>query len=136
VAASENLAVHTALSEAENRNDFSHHGDYLHDDIEFHLVGGEVLVGLDAYVGNVQARYSAREGFSVVLDDQFATDDRVVCRWRVRATHTGDFAGFPATGKQIEFPGMSLWEFDHGKARRGWGFLDLASLTGQLQADE
>jgi uncharacterized protein len=67
------------------------------------------------------------------LDDQFATDDRVVCRWRSRATHTGDFFGFPATGKQNEFPGMSLWEFDHGKARRGWDFLDLASLLAQLQ---
>jgi steroid delta-isomerase-like uncharacterized protein len=132
--ASENLAVHTALTDAENRHDFSHHGDYLHDDIEFHQVGGEVLVGLDAYVTTLQAGYEALEGFSVVLDDQFATDDRVVCRWRARATHTGEFAGFPATGKQIEFPGMSLWEFDHGKARRGWGFLDLASVMAQLQA--
>jgi predicted ester cyclase len=50
-----------------------------------------------------------------------------------QARHTGDFAGFPATGKQIEVPGMSLWEFDHGKARRGWGVLDLASLLAQLQ---
>ena len=131
--ASENLAVHTALTDAENRHDFSHHGDYLHDDIEFHLLGGEVFVGLDAYVTNVQAGYEALEGFSVVLDDQFATDDRVVCRWRAHATHTGEFAGFPATGKHVEFPGMSLWEFDHGKARRGWGFLDLASLLAQLQ---
>jgi hypothetical protein len=29
-----------------------------------------------------------------------------------------------------------LWEFDHGKARRGWGFLDLASVMAQLQADQ
>jgi hypothetical protein len=28
---------------------------------------------------------------------------------------------------------MSLWEFDHGKARRGWSFLDLASVMAQLQ---
>jgi hypothetical protein len=33
-----------------------------------------------------------------------------VCRWRARGTHIGDFAGFPATGKEIEFSGMSLWE--------------------------
>jgi steroid delta-isomerase-like uncharacterized protein len=132
--ARENLAAHTALTEAENRHDLTHHGDFLHDDIEFHLVGGEVLVGIDAYVTMMEAGYAGLEGFSVVLDDQFATDDRVVCRWRARATHTGEFVGFPATGKQIEFPGMSLWEFDHRKARRGWGFLDLASLMAQLQA--
>ena len=132
--ASQNLAVHTTLTEAENHHDLSHHGDYLHEDIEFHLVGGEVLVGLDAYAGMVQSLYAALDGFAVILDDQFATDDRVVCRWRARATHTGDFAGFPAAGKQIEFPGMSLWEFDHGKARRGWAFFDLALLMAQLQS--
>ena len=87
--ASENLAVHTTLTEAENHHDLSHHGDYLHEDIEFHLVGGEVLVGLDAYAGMLQSLYAALDGFSVILDDQFATDDRVVCRWRARATHTG-----------------------------------------------
>ena len=131
--ASENLAVHTALTDAENRHDFSHHGDFLLEDIVFHLAGGEVLVGLNTYIANVQAGYEALDGFSVVLDDQFATDDRVVCRWRARATHTGDFYGYSATGRKIEFPGMSLWEFDHGKARSGWGFLDLASLMAQLQ---
>ena len=91
--ASENLVVHTALTDAENRHDFSHHGDYLHDDIEFHLLGGEVFVGLDAYVANVQAGYEALQGFSVVLDDQFATDDRVVCRWRPRPGTPGILPG-------------------------------------------
>jgi steroid delta-isomerase-like uncharacterized protein len=131
---SENLAVHTALFNAENRQDLSHHGDYLHDDIEFHQAGAEVLVGIDAYVAHVKAAHTALGGFSVVLDDQFATEDRVVCRWRALGTHIGDFAGFPPTGKLITFAGMSLWEFDHGKARRGWAFLDLASLMAQLQS--
>jgi len=80
----------------------------LHDDIEMNIIGGEVQVGIDAYVVMVQSLHAALDGFSVVLDDQFATDDRVVCRWRARARHTGDSAGFPATGKQIEVPGMSL----------------------------
>ena len=133
MSARENLAVHTALTEAENRHDLSHHRDFLHDHIEFHLVGGEVLVGLDAYVASVQAGQAVLEGFSVVLEDQFATNDRVVCRWRARGTHIGEFFGLPASGKQIEFTGMSLWEFDHGKARRGWGFPDIASVMAQLQ---
>ena len=40
MSARENLAVHTALTEAENRHDLSHHRDFLHDDIELHQVGG------------------------------------------------------------------------------------------------
>ena len=44
-----------------------------------------------------------------VIDDQFATDDRVVCRWRINGTHSKDSFGFPATGKHIEYAGMSAW---------------------------
>jgi steroid delta-isomerase-like uncharacterized protein len=131
--ASENLAVHTAWTEAENRHDLTHHGEYLHDDIIFHQPGSEVLVGLAAYVTMMQGLYAGLEDFSVILDDQFATDDRVVCRWRARGTHSGEFFGLPATGKLLEFPGISLWEFDYGKARRGWSFPDFASVMMQLQ---
>jgi len=129
----ENLAVHTAWTDAENRHDLTHHGDYLHDDIQFHQPGWEPLVGLTAYVTMMQALFAGLEGFCVTLDDQFATDDRVVCRWRARGAHSGEFFGLPATGKRLEFPGISLWEFDDGKARRGWSFPDIASVMTQLQ---
>jgi steroid delta-isomerase-like uncharacterized protein len=82
----------------------------------------------------MQALYAGLEGFSVILEDQFATDDRVVCRWCARGTHSGEFFGLPATGKRLEFQGISLWEFDDGKARRGWSFPDIASVMTQLQA--
>jgi steroid delta-isomerase-like uncharacterized protein len=131
--AGENLAVHTAWTEAENRHDLTLHANYLHGDIHFHQPGSEPLVGLDAYVAMMQALYAGLEGFAVILDDQFATDDRVVCRWHARGTHSGEFFGLPATGKRLEFQGISLWEFDDGKARRGWSFPDIASVMTQLQ---
>lgn len=132
--ASENLAVHTAWTEAENCHDLTHHGEFLHHDIEFHQPGGQQIAGLDAYVAMVEGLYAGLEGFAVTLDDQFATDDRVVARWLARGKHNGEFSGFPATGKQIEFAGVSVWEFDSGKARRGWSFPDIASVMLQLQA--
>ena len=67
-----------------------------------------------------------------MLEDQFATDDRVVCRWTASGTHEGELYGIPATGKHIAYTGVSLWEFDDGKARRGWIFPDVASLMTQL----
>jgi hypothetical protein len=51
---------------------------------------------------------------------------------RMSGTHQGDLDGIPATGKQLEWTGVSLWEFDGGKARRGWIFSDAAGLMGQL----
>jgi len=130
--AKENLVLHTAWTEAEQRHDLTHHGDFMHRDIEFHPPGGEPVLGLEAYITMMEATYAGLDGFSVVLDDQFATDDRVVCRYRTRGTHTGNLFGLPATGRQIEVAGMSLWEFEDGKARRGWSFSDVAALMAQL----
>ena len=104
------------------------------DDIEVHQPGSEPVRGLAAYVAMMEGMCAGLEEFRIDLDDQFATDDRVVCRWRTSGTHTGDFFGMPPTGKRIEFPGANIWELDHGKARRGWAFPDIASLMAQLMA--
>jgi steroid delta-isomerase-like uncharacterized protein len=131
--ASENLALHRRWTDAEDRHDISHLEEYLEEDIVVHLPGGERVAGLVAYIEMLKAQYAGLEGYRVVLDDAFATDDRVVCRWRVSGRHTGNFSGFPPTGRSVEFPGVSVWEFDNGKANRGWVLPDIASLMGQLQ---
>jgi steroid delta-isomerase-like uncharacterized protein len=130
--ASENLALHRRWAEAEDRHDISHHDEFLQPDIVVHLPGGQQVAGLAAYMEMVKAQYAGLDGFRVVLDDAFATDDRVVCRWRISGRHTGELSGIPPTGKAIEFPGMSLWEFEDGKARRGWVLPDIASVMSQV----
>lgn len=132
--ADDNLAAYRALAETEDRGDLSHHGDYLHGDLVVHMTGAEPVVGIDNYVGMIRTMYSALGGLQLTKDDEFATEDRVVSRWRARGTHDIESFGFPATGKTIEIQGMSLWEFDGGKARVGWIFLDLPSLVSQLES--
>ena len=130
--AAENLAAHSAWTAAEDRQDLSRHHEFLHDDIVVNQAGGEPVVGLEGYITMMEATYKGLPDFHVVLEDQFATDDRVVCRWRAAGTHEGDLFGIPATGKKIDYTGVSLWEFDRGKAHRGWIFPDVASLMAQL----
>ncbi len=135
MSAAENLAVHTRMAAAENAQDLSHHEGFLHDDIEVYQPGAEPVIGIDAYRAMMEAAYAGLPDFHVVLDDQFATDDRVVCTWRLSGTHSAESFGFPATGKHIEFAGISVWEFDGGKARRGKIFSDLPSIMAQLGSD-
>jgi predicted ester cyclase len=132
MSAADNRAVHTRWTQAEDDHDLSHHGDFVHDDIEVNRPGSEPVRGLGGYVAMMEETYAGLDGFRVELDDQFATDDRVVCRWRTIGTHTGDLFGLPPTGKRIEFPGASIWEFEGGKARRGWTFPDIASIMAQV----
>jgi steroid delta-isomerase-like uncharacterized protein len=128
----ENLATHTAWTAAEDRQDLTRHHEFVHDDIVVNQAGAEPVFGLDGYIAMMKANYAGLPDFHVVLEDEFATDDRVVCRWRASGSHQGDLFGIPATGKEIEWTGVSLWEFDGGKARRGWIFSDVAALMGQL----
>ena len=43
----------------------------------------------------------------VVIDDLIAEGDKVVKRWTSRGSHQGEFAGIPATGKQVSFTGTT-----------------------------
>ena len=127
--------LHLRWQHDENRQELSRHLDYIHADIEVTQPGAEPLRGLDAYRAMMEAAYTAFPDFQVVLDDQFATEDRVVCRWRVSGTHSSEFAGFPPTGRRIEYAGMSLWNFEDGRARRGWIYPDLPALMAQLSGN-
>jgi steroid delta-isomerase-like uncharacterized protein len=130
--AEENLAVHTRWADAEDRHDLSQHHDFLHEDVEVHIAGRDPVLGLDAYLALLKETYSALEDYHVIVVDRFATDDRLASRWTNSGIHTGELNGMAATGKALEWTGASLWEFDNGKARRGWVFQDVAALMTQL----
>jgi predicted ester cyclase len=119
--AAENRDVHTRMTEAENRHDLSQHEDFLHEDIVVHSLGADPVIGIAAYRASMEAQFAAIPDWHVVLEDQFATDDRVACRWLV-------------AGRHIQYAGASLWDFEEGKARRGWIYLDMSDLMAQLQA--
>jgi predicted ester cyclase len=130
--AEENLVVHASWAEAEGRHDFTHHHDYLHEDVEVHIAGRGPVVGFDAYLALLEETYVALEDYHVTLLDRFATDDRLACRWTNSGIHVGELNGMAATGKELEWAGVSVWEFDNDKARRGWAFQDFGTLMTQL----
>jgi steroid delta-isomerase-like uncharacterized protein len=130
--AAENLAIHARWADAENRHDLSQHSEFLHDDIEVFSPGTEPVIGLDGYLTMMEGLFAGLEDFHAEIHDRFATDDRVVCRWTTRGRHVGVVSGLPASGKFLEFPGASIWEFSDGKARRGWTFPGVAVIMQQL----
>jgi len=112
------------MTEAENRHDLSRHEDYLHEDIVVYALGADPLPGIAAYRASMEAQYAAIQDWQVVLDDQFATEDRVACRWQV-------------VGRNIHYAGAPLWEFDNGKERRRYRQREDrgASLFARVQID-
>jgi steroid delta-isomerase-like uncharacterized protein len=98
------------------------------------VAGRESIVGRDAYLAMLAEMYAALENYRVSVEDRFGTDDRVVCRWRNSGVHTRNLNGMAATGRKLEWTGVSVWEFDDGRACRGWVFQDVAALITQLMA--
>src|ERR1700758_2895018 len=56
----------------------------------------------------------------VEIEDTAAEGDEVVVRWRVRGTHRGDSLGVQATGRPVEFRGMTWLKFREGVFVEGW----------------
>jgi steroid delta-isomerase-like uncharacterized protein len=78
---------------------------------------------------------SAFSDIEDIVEDMIGEGDRVVTRWTLRVTHTGDFRGIPATGKRITITGIGIFRFsEEGKVVESWDSLDQLGMLRQLGA--
>ena len=78
-----------------------------------------------------------RRGFPDVvstIEDLVAEGDRVAAHWRARATHLGQYAGIPPTGKEVEFTGISMYRIEEGEIAESWTVEDDLGLMRQIGA--
>jgi steroid delta-isomerase-like uncharacterized protein len=74
-------------------------------------------------------------GFSdinFVVDEIFGVDDRVIKRWTFSGTHSGEFAGIPATGNKITLKGVSVARIVDGKISEELDYMDDLGFLQQL----
>jgi predicted ester cyclase len=78
-----------------------------------------------------------RRGFPDVtstVEDLIAEGDKVVARWRSRATHRGDYMGIAPSGKDVEFTGISFYRIEGNKIAESWSVEDQFGLMRQIGA--
>jgi predicted ester cyclase len=68
------------------------------------------------------------------VEDIIALGDKVVTRWKIRATHTGELQGMAPTGKEVTITGIIITRVENGKAAEEWEAFDQLSLMQQLGA--
>jgi len=61
-----------------------------------------------------------------------AEGDKVVVRGTMTGTHSAEFMGIPATGKQVKISGIDVTRFHEGQSVEHWGQWDVAGLMQQL----
>ncbi len=78
---------------------------------------------------------SAFSDIEDIVEDMIGEGDRVVTRWTLRVTHTGEFRGMPATGKRITITGIGIFRFsEDGEVVESWDSLDQLGMLRQLGA--
>lgn len=67
------------------------------------------------------------------IDDLIAEGDKVVVRWRLLGTHTGDFRGIAPTGRAIVLKGIAIYRVKDGKLMERWVVSDLHGLLEEIR---
>ena len=101
------------------------------------LDAAEELFAPDYVEAAKQEAADFREGFPDVvstIEDLIAEGDKVVARWKARATHQGEYMGIPPTGNRVEFTDISVYRIEAGRIAESWNVEDELGLMQQIGA--
>ena len=109
---------------------------YYEDDVVIHLPTGR-LEGKPAVRDNfVRPFIAAFPGNVHAIRNLAHARNLVAVEWSFEAVHRGTFANIEATGKQVQVPGCSFYEYDLGTRTIPAGriYFDLGTLLRQIGA--
>ena len=66
------------------------------------------------------------------IEDITAAEDRVAARLTLSGTHTGEYLGFPPTGRAVKYVSREFYRVADGLIAEEWICSDTASLFQQL----
>jgi steroid delta-isomerase-like uncharacterized protein len=127
----ENQQVVRACFENAARGNFDALDEIVAPDYVLHPEGAR---GPDGLKEMVQGYREALSDLRVSIDQQFTDGEYVATRITIRGTHDGDLMGTPATGKQVEFTGLTVSRIADGRIAEEWELVDTIGLLGQVGA--
>lgn len=95
-------------------------------------LGGSPPMAREGHEGFARAFYAAFADLRHEVEDVFATGDRVAVRFVLHGTHSGDFFGIPATGRQVRVAANVLMHVAEGQVTKLFGVFDEAGMLRQL----
>ncbi len=81
------------------------------------------------FVGEIRGAFP---DIRINVEDVFGNGDKVVLRWSVVMTHTGDTLGMPPSGKTVRSTGISIARIVDGKIVEGWDSWDQLGMLEQI----
>jgi steroid delta-isomerase-like uncharacterized protein len=101
-------------------------GEFFSPDYVAHITNKNMTGGHEVVRKIVSLYRRAFSDVQVDVEILVKAKDRVAWQRTFRATHTGNFKGFPATGRPIVWRDMVTSRFDNGLIAEEWVITDLA----------
>jgi len=98
---------------------------------DFVAHAGDHDAGLMEDMAAAREERKALPDMRVTVNQVLAEGDSVLVYWRASGTNTGEGMGFPASGKRIAVPGMTIFRFRQGKISEEWSVFDMSSAMQQ-----
>ena len=89
-------------------------------------------LSFEEYKPMAQRIYVAFPEISHTVKDIVAEGDRVVAKIVVHTVHKGEFYGIPATGKELEWTSIAIFQISEGKIKARWEIADVVGILHQL----
>ena len=105
------------------------------DDVVFTVMDtGEEFRGPEAILGMLDRFY--HEVFEAIPERRslIVADGQVAAEFDFAGTHRGEFAGVPATGKQVHVPLCVIYDIEGDKIKRGRVYFETPAFLAQVGA--
>jgi steroid delta-isomerase-like uncharacterized protein len=103
-------------------------------DVVIHSAAPGLPAGIDGVKATISSFKGGISGFELGIQFMLADGDKVAAHWTITGTHSGEFMQVPATGKPIDYHGVSVVRIEDGKVAEIWGASDGLGLMQQLGA--
>ena len=97
-----------------------------------HHIGGRELRGPAAVKALFAGIRSALPDTQATIEDMIAEDDKVAVSFTIRGTHRGTLMDISATGRQVAYTGVDIFQLARGRIVKRRGEIDLLGLQRQL----
>jgi steroid delta-isomerase-like uncharacterized protein len=96
--------------------------------------GVEMKPGREGVKEILRSYLGAFDPMTVEMHHQYQDGDTVIAHATFHGTHSGPFAGMPATGRQIDVEVIDIIRFKDDRMVEHWGQIDVVGMMTQLGA--
>ena len=136
VTANENLNLVQNMYKALNKQDLDAHDEYWTKDMIWHGPPGfGDIFGLEGFKYEVlEPFYKTFPDYHVVNEIEVADENWVAATGILTGTHSGQWLGFPATGRSVSMRFSDFWLVTDGKLAENWVMVDNIAVLHQIGA--